>query len=87
MNAPTRIDHDPSFATPTPADLAITVRDGRFGRGEEMARWWCGGDPIATAWNNSLSVAQQSLIMRTHGAKIELFDNIKSMFVKKKTQG
>ena len=57
MNAPTRIDHDPSFATPTPADLAITVRDGRFGRGEEMARWWCGGDPIATAWNNSLSAS------------------------------
>ena len=39
---------------------------------------------IYWAWNNSLSVAQQSLIMRKHGAKIELFDNIKAMFVKKK---
>jgi YidC/Oxa1 family membrane protein insertase len=42
---------------------------------------------IYWAWNNSLSVAQQSIIMRKHGAKIELFDNIKSMFAKKKPQG
>jgi YidC/Oxa1 family membrane protein insertase len=41
---------------------------------------------IYWAWNNTLSVAQQSIIMRKHGAKIELFDNIKSVFVKKKTQ-
>jgi YidC/Oxa1 family membrane protein insertase len=43
---------------------------------------------IYWAWNNSLSVAQQSIIMRKHGAKIELFDNIKALFVgKKKAQG
>jgi len=42
---------------------------------------------IYWAWNNSLSVAQQSIIMRKHGAKIELFDNIKGLFGKKKTQG
>jgi YidC/Oxa1 family membrane protein insertase len=42
---------------------------------------------IYWAWNNSLSVAQQSVIMRKHGAKIELLDNIKAMFVKKKPQG
>jgi len=41
---------------------------------------------IYWAWNNSLSVAQQSLIMRKHGAKIELFDNVKALFGKKKTQ-
>ena len=41
---------------------------------------------IYWAWNNSLSVVQQSIIMRKHGAKIELFDNIKSLFVKKKPQ-
>jgi YidC/Oxa1 family membrane protein insertase len=41
---------------------------------------------IYWAWNNTLSVAQQSIIMRKHGAKIELFDNIKALFVKKKTQ-
>jgi len=41
---------------------------------------------IYWAWNNSLSVIQQSVIMRKHGAKIELIDNIKSVFVKKKTQ-
>ena len=39
---------------------------------------------IYWAWNNSLSVLQQSVIMRKHGAKIELFDNIKALFVKKK---
>jgi YidC/Oxa1 family membrane protein insertase len=32
---------------------------------------------IYWAWNNSLSVLQQSVIMRRNGAKIELFDNLK----------
>jgi YidC/Oxa1 family membrane protein insertase len=41
---------------------------------------------IYWAWNNLLSVVQQSVIMRKHGAKIELFDNIKAMFVKKTPQ-
>ena len=41
---------------------------------------------IYWAWNNSLSVAQQSYIMRKHGTKIELIDNIKAMFVKKKAE-
>ena len=39
---------------------------------------------IYWAWNNTLSVAQQSIIMRKHGAKIELFDNIKALFGGKK---
>ena len=39
----------------TPADLAITPRNLRFGRDEVRARWWLGGDPVATAWHNSLS--------------------------------
>ena len=38
---------------------------------------------IYWAWNNSLSVLQQSIIMKKNGAKIELLDNIKAMFVKK----
>jgi YidC/Oxa1 family membrane protein insertase len=38
---------------------------------------------IYWAWNNTLSVIQQSVIMHKHGAKIELFDNIKAMFAKK----
>ncbi len=38
-----------------PANLAITVRDKRFGRGSAQQRWWAGGDPIATAWFNALS--------------------------------
>ncbi|HYZ45442.1 MAG TPA: membrane protein insertase YidC [Xanthobacteraceae bacterium] len=32
---------------------------------------------IYWAWNNTLSVIQQSVIMRKHGAKIELWDNLK----------
>jgi YidC/Oxa1 family membrane protein insertase len=32
---------------------------------------------IYWAWNNTLSVIQQSFIMRKHGAKVELFDNLK----------
>ena len=35
---------------------------------------------IYWAWNNTLSVMQQSYIMRKHGAKIELWDNIKELF-------
>jgi YidC/Oxa1 family membrane protein insertase len=38
---------------------------------------------IYWAWNNTLSVLQQSFIMHRHGAKIELFDNLKSLFKKK----
>jgi YidC/Oxa1 family membrane protein insertase len=39
---------------------------------------------IYWAWNNTLSVIQQSVIMRRNGAKIELFDNIKNVFTRKK---
>ncbi len=39
---------------------------------------------IYWAWNNTLSVLQQGFIMQKHGAKIELWDNIRSTFVKKK---
>ena len=40
----------------TPADLTITPRDRRFGRDAAQQRWWLGGDPIATAFHNSLSI-------------------------------
>jgi YidC/Oxa1 family membrane protein insertase len=39
---------------------------------------------IYWAWNNTLSVAQQSVIMSRHGAKVELWDNIKALFKGKK---
>jgi len=39
---------------------------------------------IYWAWNNTLSVIQQSIIMKKHGAKIELFDNLKKTFGGKK---
>ncbi len=38
---------------------------------------------IYWAWNNTLSVLQQSVIMNKHGAKVELFDNIKALFVRR----
>jgi len=39
---------------------------------------------IYWAWNNSLSVVQQSTIMHRNGAKIELWDNLKRTFIKPK---
>ncbi len=35
---------------------------------------------IYWAWNNTLSVIQQSVIMRRNGAKVELWDNVVSVF-------
>ncbi len=40
----------------TPADLTITPRDVRFGRGGSYRRYWLNDDPIATAFYNALSV-------------------------------
>jgi YidC/Oxa1 family membrane protein insertase len=37
---------------------------------------------IYWAWNNSLSVTQQSIIMRKHGVKIELWNNFKELWEK-----
>ena len=39
---------------------------------------------IYWAWNNTLSVLQQSFIMRRNGVKVELFDNLKATFGSKK---
>ena len=41
----------------TPADLTITPRDLKLDRHASNARWWHGGDPVATAFFNSLSAA------------------------------
>jgi YidC/Oxa1 family membrane protein insertase len=38
---------------------------------------------IYWAWNNALSIAQQWVIMRKNGVKVELFDNLKAMFRRK----
>ena len=38
---------------------------------------------IYWAWNNFLSILQQYAIMRRHGVKIELWDNLASLFKKK----
>jgi len=41
---------------------------------------------IYWAWNNFLSILQQYVIMRRQGVKIELWDNLKGMFSRKKTE-
>ena len=42
---------------------------------------------IYWAWNNFLSIIQQGTIMRRHGAKIELWDNVKGLVGKNKGSG
>ena len=54
MNAPARLDIDGVIAGPTPDGLTIKVRDERFNRGSDAARWWA-GEPFGTAWHNALS--------------------------------
>lgn len=46
-----------STPTSTPADLTITPRDLRLDRNASNARWWHGGDPVATAYFNALSAS------------------------------
>lgn len=40
----------------TPADLVINPRNVMLGRGQRCQRWWKDGDPVATAFYNSLSL-------------------------------
>ena len=54
--------------------LIFTFMLGSFASG--LVIYW--------AWNNTLSVIQQSVIMRRHGVKIELWDNIRGVFVRNK---
>ena len=57
-----------------------------FTRGQGMDKihkTFPAGLVIYWAWNNTLSIGQQWLIMKRHGAKIELWDNLRNMFKKK----
>jgi YidC/Oxa1 family membrane protein insertase len=38
---------------------------------------------IYWAWNNTLSITQQAVIMKRHGVKVELFSNLKGLFSRK----
>jgi uncharacterized protein len=40
----------------TPTDLTITPRNRKFGRNSTAPRWYHGGDPIASAFYNALSL-------------------------------
>ena len=42
---------------------------------------------IYWTWNNSLSVIQQSIVMRRNGVRIELWDSLRSRFTKRKDGG
>jgi predicted metal-dependent hydrolase len=44
-------------ASATPADHALNVRDERFDRSHQCPRLWHSGDPVATAWYNSVSAS------------------------------
>ena len=39
---------------------------------------------IYWAWNNTLSIIQQGIIMKRNGAKIELWDNLAGLFKRRK---
>lgn len=41
---------------------------------------------IYWTWNNTLSIIQQSVIMKKNGAKIELWDNLRATFSRKKKE-
>src|ERR1700728_69497 len=45
-----------AHASRTPADLVIHPRNVSFIHAANTQRWWNGGDPVATAFYNSLSV-------------------------------
>lgn len=49
-----------------------------------MLAHFAAGLVIYWAWNNTLSVIQQSVIMRRHGVKVELWDNVLALFTRKK---
>ena len=70
----------------TPADLTITPRDRRFGRGEATPRWWHGGNPYASALYNALSATfplgeaffVESVRNHREGANAKLAEDIKN---------
>lgn len=41
----------------SPEEHALIIRDERFCRQNKPSRWWMGGDPVATAWYNSVSAS------------------------------
>ena len=41
---------------------------------------------IYWAWNNFLSILQQGFIMKRHGTKIELLDNLRNMFSRQRNE-
>jgi len=49
-----------------------------------MMAGFSAGLVIYWTWNNILTIAQQSYIMNKHGAKVELWSNLKGMVVRKK---
>lgn len=44
-----------AISDPPTGPKTINIRDLRINRERKIARWWLGGDPVATAWFNALS--------------------------------
>jgi predicted metal-dependent hydrolase len=44
-------------AQSSPEEHGLIVRDDRFCRTDRPSRWWMKGDPVATAWFNSVSAS------------------------------
>ncbi|WP_209347256.1 metal-dependent hydrolase [Pontixanthobacter sp. CEM42] len=45
------------ISSSTPEEHALIVRNRRFDREHKTPRWWHSGDPVATAWYNSVSAS------------------------------
>lgn len=58
MSAPFKFDLEAATPLGKDADAhPIRPRNRRFRRAVPPQRWWLNGDPVATAWHNSLSIA------------------------------
>ncbi len=44
-----------AISDPPTGLTTLNIRDLRINRERKIARWWLGGDPVATAWFNALS--------------------------------
>ncbi len=52
---PLALESGGPLGKPAATERAISVRELRFDRDSKVPRWWLNGDPVATAWFNSLS--------------------------------
>ena len=66
----------PTLERPATASSTLDI-------GGRLSRAFPAGLVIYWAWNNLLSIIQQFFIMRRHGVKVELWDNLRGIFARK----